>query len=252
MNLPTDQHGAIREYLSSLIDCTPVRALLDIGCGEGVDLRALSEHLSPDARLVGIDPSPAAVETAKLATRDDPRFLFNTADLAEGLPFREHTFDAVLAVNVLESLRDKHALLREIHRILVPGGQLLCANFDWDLQAFVGEDPVLVRKLLQGYQEWQQCWREGSDPWMGRRLWHMMQQSALFTGRIETYVLVDTEYLPTRFGYDQVHAMEQLITHGHIRAEDFERFDGELEQLSARNAYLYAIPLFIYVGKRKD
>ncbi|MEU8802601.1 class I SAM-dependent methyltransferase [Spirillospora sp. NPDC048819] len=100
---------------SKLLAAGPSR-VLDIGCGEG----ALSDALPhrPPFRLVGLDASAAL-----LRAHPGPRV---RAD-ARRLPFRDGTFDAAVAVNMLYHLDDPRLALREAHRVLAPGGLLLAS-----------------------------------------------------------------------------------------------------------------------------
>jgi SAM-dependent methyltransferase len=88
--------------------------VIDVGCGTGAVLSTL-----PEARPFGIDLAPEAV--ALCVARGLTRCAVASA---VALPFGSATFDAGLAFDVLphRSIRDKHALLREVHRVLKPGG----------------------------------------------------------------------------------------------------------------------------------
>jgi SAM-dependent methyltransferase len=97
-------------------------SVLDIGCGSGL---ALSLAASRGARTSGIDISAALLEVAR---RRVPG-----ADLREGgldvLPFADASFDAVLAINALQFAADPAGALREVHRVLRPGGRLAIGGF---------------------------------------------------------------------------------------------------------------------------
>jgi SAM-dependent methyltransferase len=101
--------------------------ILDVGCGRGVLLAELANH---GFEVHGVERSAAAARGA------DPRAQICIApDLAAAKYPAEH-FDAVFVWHVLEHLREPVAAVREMHRILRPGGKLVVAvpNFS-SLQA---------------------------------------------------------------------------------------------------------------------
>lgn len=105
---------SLHDHVASKLLNAGASLVLDIGCGEG----ALSDALPhpPPLRLVGLDTSAEL-----LRAHPDPRV---RAD-ALRLPFRDGTFDAVVAVNMLDHLDDPGRALREARRVLAPGGLLL-------------------------------------------------------------------------------------------------------------------------------
>jgi len=124
---PTGRHRAARRagfFLESLNAVPGLRAL-ELGCGSGVFLeRAATSRAS----VVAVDLSieMLAQVRAKLGqhTRDRPRLL--CAD-GERLPFRDESFDVVFGSSILHHLRLPTAL-RELHRVLRPGGRLVFAE----------------------------------------------------------------------------------------------------------------------------
>lgn len=92
----------------------PKSTLLDIGCGYGHLLRRFADRY----RLAGIDISAHAVGVARSRI---PGATVVTADIQRSLPFNR-SFDVVLAINVVEHLRDPLAGVGAIRAALVPGG----------------------------------------------------------------------------------------------------------------------------------
>jgi SAM-dependent methyltransferase len=89
-------------------------ALLDVGCGYGWIL----DRLRGSFDLYAMDVSPHALARTAGRVRDAAVAL---ADVEDGIPFSRR-FDAVLAVNVLEHMRDPAAAVTAIHDALIPGG----------------------------------------------------------------------------------------------------------------------------------
>ena len=91
--------------------------VLDIGCGAGNVARAIAES-RPELRVHGVDVSAGALEVARRAA---PEVDFQLA-AAESLPFQDESMSAVVMLDVLEHLENPAAVLREIRRVLRPGG----------------------------------------------------------------------------------------------------------------------------------
>jgi ubiquinone/menaquinone biosynthesis C-methylase UbiE len=100
----------------------PGVALLDGGCGPGSITLDLAAIVSPGA-AVGIDKEPGQVELARTraAAWKLSNVRFQVADLY-ALPFSEGAFDAAFLHGVLEHMQHPVAGLREIRRVLKPGG----------------------------------------------------------------------------------------------------------------------------------
>jgi SAM-dependent methyltransferase len=96
------------------------RRVLDAGCGSGPLSAALRER---GAIVTGLDSSPAMVALARQRLGDDAELY--VADLSQPLPFDDGSYDDVVASLVLHYLQDWTAPLRELRRVLVPGGRLL-------------------------------------------------------------------------------------------------------------------------------
>jgi SAM-dependent methyltransferase len=96
--------------------------LLDVGCGSGLALSLAAER---GARVSGIDIAPSLLAVARRRVPD--------GDLREGgldeLPFADEAFDVVVAINALQFAFDPAAALREVHRVLRPGGRLALGQF---------------------------------------------------------------------------------------------------------------------------
>ena len=103
----------------------PGEAVLDLGCGAGFDALVAAQLVGPSGRVAGIDLSPEmlAVARAGLAGTGLARVAFAEAQV-EALPFPDAAFDVVLSNGVLNLVPDKPRAVRELFRVLRPGGRL--------------------------------------------------------------------------------------------------------------------------------
>ncbi|MFD5862540.1 class I SAM-dependent methyltransferase [Streptomyces chartreusis] len=96
--------------------------VLDAGCGTGRALPPLRDAVGPSGVVLGADLTPAMLEAAARAGRDaDGQLLL--ADVA-ALPVRSQALDAVFAAGLIAHLPDPAENLRELARVVRPGGTL--------------------------------------------------------------------------------------------------------------------------------
>lgn len=96
--------------------------VIDIACGTGVVSRLLAEKVGKSGSVVGVDLNPNMIEVAK-------RSVPSTVELHEGdvtaLPFPDGSFDMAFCQQGLQFFPEKVAALKEVRRVLKPGGTLI-------------------------------------------------------------------------------------------------------------------------------
>jgi ubiquinone/menaquinone biosynthesis C-methylase UbiE len=110
--------------------------VLDIGCGNGIYTQWLAKKCDV---AVGIDHNQKNLDWAKTEF-PHCEFVFSNG---ESLPFDDNSFGAVMLTEVLEHLQDDRATLKEIARVLRPGGVLLISTPHRGLFAGLDPDNVL-------------------------------------------------------------------------------------------------------------
>ncbi len=104
-------------------DVRGCKRILDAACGNGRYSKFLLRHADADALLTSFDLSPKMLLRAQQRLHSS-RVTHVVADLTR-LPYADRTFDAVVCGWVLEHLPDPLPGLRELARVLAPGGKLL-------------------------------------------------------------------------------------------------------------------------------
>lgn len=122
-------HHSWRERAVDRAEVVPGDAVLDVCCGTGDLSFALSERVSPGGHVVGCDFSEPMLDLAreKAADRGVP-VRFEWADALE-LPYGEDRFDAVTVGFGVRNFADRDRGLREMARVLKPGGRLVILEF---------------------------------------------------------------------------------------------------------------------------
>ncbi len=109
----------------------PVRegeAVLDVGCGAGLDLWRAARLAGPRGRARGIEPSPEMVARARRALGAAGVAADVVAGAAEAIPCPDAAFDLVLSNGALNLSPDKETAFGELRRVLRPGGRLQVAD----------------------------------------------------------------------------------------------------------------------------
>lgn len=105
----------------SIADLDGSHAVLDIGCGPGVAVRAAAGSV---VRAVGVDRSEAMIGIARRRSRQLSNVEFTVAG-AEALPFPDSTFDRVWTIHAFHHWEHPDAGLSQMLRVLRPGGRFL-------------------------------------------------------------------------------------------------------------------------------
>lgn len=113
---------------------------LDVGCGAGYAMKKASDELNCDS--FGIDPDPGGHGVGRYNTGSTSGLRIKRAE-AEALPFDDNTFDVVYCSHVLEHVKDEAQSLKEMKRVLKPGG-VLVIGMPTAMMAFIN----LITELL--------------------------------------------------------------------------------------------------------
>ncbi len=136
--------------------------VLDAGCGEGGVIPLLAEAVGDSGRVVGIDDHPEALAAARAAHGE--RIAAGQLDLRVGdlqaLPFDDESFDAVWMYSVLHHVEQPARAIRELTRVLRPGGRLAVLDGDnggtfpflpWRLDLEIALRTAVWRAARDGY-----------------------------------------------------------------------------------------------------
>lgn len=119
-----DDHRDIVLQMLDRAGLRPEQHVLDLGCGTGWTVRLLARFLAR-GRAYGVDVSPAMIERAR-AEPNPANLAFSVAP-AQALPYADASLDCVVSMESIYYWSELDAGLRELRRVLRPGGRLLAA-----------------------------------------------------------------------------------------------------------------------------
>lgn len=123
--------------------------VLEVGCGTGATLRMLARRSDFKGKAHGVDHSPAFIEAANRFSRAEnvgDRLTFEVAD-AHRLGFPDATFDVAIAHTLISHVTEPAAVIREMARVVRPGGTVVIFDGDYASLTYGFPDHVFGREM---------------------------------------------------------------------------------------------------------
>jgi len=226
-----------------LLAAAPGRRILDVGCGLGEDAAAMARLATPGGSVVGIDGSRAMIEAAQGRHGDVEGLTFRVADAA-ALPFDDASFDACRVDRMLQHVADPAPAIREMVRVLRPGGVLVAYDNDWETLTVDAADRALTRRVLNSW-----CDRFPSG-WIGRRLGPMFLEAGLrdVVSSPNTLVLTDLDVADRLYLFFTTAG--RLAEAGDVGRIDAERWSNGLRASAGAGRFFSSLTGFLARGTR--
>lgn len=222
-------------------------AVADLGCRDAGFLVGLQQAF-PDKihQAIGVDITDKWFKDVKYKKP----IKLKKMDCSKELEFKDNTFDFIFSADMFECVSDKGLLVREIHRILKPGGVVICVNCDWESIVYNGENKELISKVIHAYAVTKQPWMDDLDSWIGRRMYGIFNKSKLFESTVTVHNVVETEYKEGCFGYELSKDVAWLFEEntGALSKEEYEEFVFNLKSAQQDGSYIFSKPYYIYKG----
>ncbi len=235
-----DERG---EKLLAPVGLAPGQVALDLGCGPGYVAAQMARLVGERGHVHALDVNADFVvrarqvaEQAGVAKRVSVQQLS-----AERFPLANDLCDRALAKNVLEYVPDVDATLREVHRVLAPGGQLTAMDSDWD---FVVVEPLAPSEVRDLFAAAAPAFRE---PNIGRKLRGAFRRAGFREVRVDVVASPDVKghlrpVVENMLGYAR--------SFDRISVQRADEIRARVEAAIAAGEWLAVLPQFVVRGTK--
>lgn len=213
----------------------PGHVVLDVGAGPGFFAGGLADLVGEGGSVHGVDINQRFVNDANVRFAQTPNLAFHL--LADHqLPFEDDFFDRVVCKNVLEYVPDVDASLREIHRVLKPGGRAHVIDSDW---GFVIVEPWDKSQVDRFFSAAKAAFNEA---YIGRRVAGYLKDAGFETVTVRLSPFVDQ----TGRGLHVLRNMAGYIrTFDTMDAAEVDAMIAQVEETLAQDKFLFCLPQFL-------
>lgn len=236
------------DYIFSDICIPQSAAVLDVGCLNSKFLCYIKKKYNLTGKLFGIDKQVKNFEDADTQKTLGVKLMqMNTSDK---LTFPDNTFDFIFHKDTLECIVDIDSHIKDLHRVLKPGGQIVCVHRDWESIVCNGCNKKLINKTIYEYANFLQAgWMDECDGWIGRRVFGRFHKTGLFENSIDCYNDIETEFLPGTRGYRYIQEMRSFLEpKGFLSQAEYDELITDIIKTYENGEYLFSEPFYIYKG----
>lgn len=220
--------------------------ILDVGCGNGDDVRALAHRVGSDGSVIGIDPSQDLIAKAQ-GHPGNTRLpcTFQVGD-AYHLPFEDNRFNGCRSDRVFQHLSDRDHALTEMIRVTRTAGWIVVSDPDWEtLVVDVPGNEPLTRKIINYLTD------HGSvNRWAGRQLYRLLNQIGLVEIGSSAHTLILTEFSVADRIFGISACVQAMVEDSELSAEDAAGWLGTLQQANEHGCFYSAMTGFTVCGKK--
>ncbi len=239
----TDDIKEMQRQYRVWFDPRPGERILDVGCGTGVNVLAISKLVGTSGKVVGIDNSPAMLAVAREKASAENVAYRQVA--VEEMDFAENSFDGVVCTQVLGYVADPVAVIRSLLRVVKPGGRVFAAETDWDTLAYYIPDKELQRKVTLSFTD------HHGDGWVGRRLYGMCRQAGAAEIELHPYVIHNAEYSIRKYGGPLSYVIrDYLLRSKKCTEEEVRRWLKLLSEAYDDHTYFFSLSRFVCILRK--
>jgi len=218
--------------------------ILDLGCGGGFYVKDIAATVGIDGQVTGIDISEDQIAAASQRCKGMGNVLFETGD-GFALPYNAASFDAVLSVQVCEYLQSADGALREVFRVLKPGGRFVNVSTNWSQIYWTGEGAKLGGPIMTAWTG------HAAHPNLASSLRSWLNGCRFSNVKQVPLPMLNISYDEDRFGF-WLAKLVAIYVEGHgIQESETKKWLDELRVLDEANVYFFGNFSVVTIASKK-
>jgi ubiquinone/menaquinone biosynthesis C-methylase UbiE len=235
---------AQRAQVMALLHAQPGQRALDIGCGPGLTTQSLAEAVGDTGQVLGVDIAAPMLTIARQRCAAMPHVNFDLCDV-NALPCADASIDIALASQVYEYVETIDAALRELARVIRPGGRAVLVDTDWESAVWASHDDVRMRRVLESWNE------HIPHPQLPRTLKRRMENAGFDSVTVTVVPLLNSAYDRQTYSVGMMDMIGGFVTgRNGLSAEDIAAWKADALAIGAENGYFFSLSRYVFVGER--
>lgn len=216
--------------------------VLDIGSGPGLLAYDMAVAVGSGGRVCGVDISADMLEMARRRCSDMSWAVFDQAEATE-LPFADSQFDAAASTQVYEYVPDVPLALRELFRVLRPGGRAVIVDTDYQSLVIHTEHHERMQRIMAA---WDEHFVHGSLP---QTLSALLREAGFTIRQRATIPMFNPEYHANTYSHGMVRLIANFVAgRPGVTPEEAAAWVAEFDDLGARGRYFFSLNRYLFVA----
>jgi len=233
-----------RAQVMGLLQAQPGQRALDIGCGPGLTTQALARAVGDTGQVLGVDIAAPMLTIARQRCASLPQVRFELCDV-NALPCADGSMDIALASQVYEYVEPIDAALRELARVIRPGGRAVLVDTDWESAVWASHDDARMRRVLETWNE------HIPHPQLPRSLVRRMWQAGFTEVKVDVVPLLNLVWDPQTYSVGMMTMLGNFATgRNGLTAEDIAAWKADAKAISDEGGYFFSLNRYVFTGRR--
>lgn len=235
-----------KQQTFSALEISSGHHILDVGCGNGDDVRSLARLVGDEGLVVGVEKSEELIEGARNSGENLSLPVMFVVGDGHNLDFADETFNAARADRVFQHVPDRKQVLSEMIRVTRPHGWIVVADPDWE--TLVVDHPgnrTLTRKVLNHV-----CDNYATHGWAARQSYRLFKQAGLQEVAASSVTTIFTEFSIAGYVLHLVSVSQDMVQAGYLTAKEAAGWLEALQLADQQGYFFSALSGFIVRGRK--
>ena len=235
---------AQRRQVLKALDLRAGEHVLDIGSGAGLLANDMAISVGRDGRVCGIDTSEDMLAMSRKRCADKPWTEFRKADATE-LPFQDDSFDSAVSTQVYEYVANIPAALKELFRVMRPGGRVLVMDTDYGSFVIHTKNETRMARVLSA---WDEHFVHAGLP---RTLSRHLRDAGFTIRQREVIPMFNPEYEENTFAKGALSIMASFaVGRKGVTQDEANAWLAEFADLGKRGEFFFSLNRYVFVADK--